>query len=140
MIITLIKRQKGYEVIKEFTEKYESIKDLERLYKETGNVLFLVDLENWKYLKENPAEEIERGKTTETNNLILTEYELEIMDYIKNEHPQSIRELARFLNKDIKSIQPKIKQLEEEGLIKLEKGTKNRKIPYLNYDEISIAI
>jgi len=29
--------------------------------------------------------------------------------------------------------------LEEKGFIELKNGTKNRKIPYLNYDEISIA-
>jgi len=140
MIITLIKKQRGTEVIKEYNKKYGSIKELERLYKKTGNNLFLVDLENWKYLKKNPDEEIERGEIKVTNKLVLTEIELEILDYIKNEHPESIRELARFLNKDIKTIHPKIKELEEEGLIELKKGTKNRKIPYLNYDEISISI
>ena len=140
MIITFTKKQKGYEFIKEMEKKYGKIEEVERLYKETANPLCLVDYENWKYLKDNPEEEIERGITKVTNQLEITEYELKILDYIKNEHPQSIRELARVLNKDIKSIKPKIKQLEEEGLIKLKKGTNNRKIPYLNYDEISIAI
>ncbi|KZX11074.1 HVO_A0114 family putative DNA-binding protein [Methanobrevibacter curvatus] len=122
MIITLVKKEKGHEVIKEFTKKYESIKELERLYKETGNNLFLVDLENWKYLKENPNEEIERGEIKITNKLILTESELEILDFIKNEKPKSIRELARFLNKDIKIIHPKIKELEQIGLIELKES------------------
>jgi len=140
MIITLTKKQKGLEVIKEFTKKYESIKELERQYKETANLLFLVDLENWKYLKENPKEEIERGEIRVTNKQTLTVSELQILDFIKNEQPKSIRELARFLDKDIKTIHLKIKELEEEGLIELKKGTKNRKIPYLNYDEISITI
>jgi len=48
--------------------------------------------------------------------------------------------MKHYLNKDIKTIHPKIKELEEEGLIQLKKVTKNRKIPYLNYDEISITI
>jgi DNA-binding Lrp family transcriptional regulator len=140
MIITLVKKEKGHEVIKKFTKKYESIKELERLYKETGNNLFLVDLENWKYLKENPDEEIERGEIKITNKLILTESELEILDFIKNEKPKSIRELARFLNKDIKIIHPKIKELEQIGLIELKEGIKNTIIPSLNFDEISISI
>jgi len=140
MIITLIKKQKGHEAVKDYEKKYGSIKEAERLYKQTANPLFLVDLENWKYLKDNPDEEIESGITRVTNKLTLTDMELEILDFIKNEQPKSIRELARFLNKDIKSIHPKIKELEEEGLIELKKGTKNRKIPYLNYDEISITI
>ncbi|MDR2623653.1 MAG: winged helix-turn-helix transcriptional regulator [Methanobrevibacter sp.] len=140
MIITLIKKQKGYEVIKEFTEKYGSLKELERLYKETGNNLFLVDYENWKFLRDNPEEELERGEIKITNKLTLSDYELEILDFIKNEHPKSIRELARLINKDVRSIHPKIKELEEDGLIELVKGEKNRKMPVLNYDEISIAI
>jgi DNA-binding MarR family transcriptional regulator len=140
MIISLIKKEKGYEVIKEFSKKYGSVNELERLYKKTGNNLFLVDLENWKYLKKNPDEEIERGEIKVTNKITLSELELEILDFIKNEKPKSIRELARFLNKDIKSIHPKIKELEREGLIELKKGNKNSKIPYLNYDEIKIDI
>ena len=140
MIITLIKKQRGHEVLKDYEKKYGSIREVERLYKETANPIFLVDYENWKYFKDNPDEELESGITRVTNKLTLTDTELEILDFIKNENPKSIRELARFLNKDIKTIHPKIKELEEEGLIELKKGTRNRKIPYLNYDEISISI
>jgi len=140
MIISLIKKQKGYDVIKEFTEKYGSLKELERLYKETGNNLFLVDYENWKFLKDNPDEYLERGEITVTNKLVLTDQEIQILDFIKNEHPQSIRELARFLDKDIRIVHPKIKTLEETGLIELKDGVKNSKIPVMNYDKIEIAI
>jgi len=140
MIITMTKKQKGPDAIKEFAKKYGSIKEVERLYEKTANPLFLVDYENWKYFKENPDEELESGITRVTNKLTLTDVELEILDFIKNKEPNSIRELARLLDKDIKTIHPKIKELEEEGLIELKKGTKNRKIPYLNYDEISITI
>jgi DNA-binding MarR family transcriptional regulator len=140
MIITLTKKQNGKEVLKEFENKYKSIKELERLYKETANPLFLVDYENWKYFKDNPDEELESAVTRVTNKLSLTDMKLEILDFIKNENPKSIRELARFLNKDIKIIHPKVKELEDEGLIELKEGSKNSKIPYLNYDEITIAI
>uniref|UniRef100_UPI00373FD27A HVO_A0114 family putative DNA-binding protein n=1 Tax=Methanobrevibacter cuticularis TaxID=47311 RepID=UPI00373FD27A len=51
-----------------------------------------------------------------------------------------MRELARFLNKDVKIIHPKIKELEQEGLIELKTGDKNKKRPVLNYDKIEIAI
>jgi hypothetical protein len=46
MIITLIKKQVGHEVIKEFENKHGSIKELEKLYKDTGPPLFIVDYEN----------------------------------------------------------------------------------------------
>ena len=44
------------------------------------------------------------------------------------------------INKDVSNIQPKVKKLEEEGLIKFEEGIKNSKIPYLTFDEIKLEI
>ena len=44
------------------------------------------------------------------------------------------------INKDVSNIQPKVKKLEEEGLIKFEEGIKNSKIPYLIFDEIKLEI
>jgi DNA-binding MarR family transcriptional regulator len=140
MMLTLIKKQKGTEVLKEFEEKYGTINELKRLYEETKNSLFLVDYENWKYLKDNPDRELKSSVTKITNKLALSDLEMKILDFIKNEHPKSIRELARFLDKDIKTIQPKMKELEKRGLIKFKKGNKNSKIPYLSYDKIEIAI
>jgi DNA-binding MarR family transcriptional regulator len=140
MIITLIKTQKGHEVIKEFTEKYKNMENLEKLYKDTGNPLFLVDLENWDFLKDNLDETLDSMEIKIADKLVLTEIELKILDLIKNENPKSIRELARFMDKDIKLVHPKIKVLEETGLLELKDGIKNSKVPYLNYDKIEIAI
>lgn len=140
MIITLLKKQRGYELIKDLEKKYGSIKELERLYNHTGNMLMLVDLENWKYFQKSPDEINETGKSIVTNKLTLTNFEMELLDFIKKEHPESIRELARMIKKDVSVIHPKIKELEEEGLIELKKGNKNRKIPIVNFDEIKIAI
>jgi predicted transcriptional regulator len=65
---------------------------------------------------------------------------MEILDFIKKEKPKSIRELSRMIDKDVGIIHPKVKELEQEGLIGFKTGAKNSKIPYLNYDEINIAI
>jgi len=140
MIIKLIKKQKGHEVIKEFTNNYGNKENLLKLYKETENPLYLVDLDNWETFKDNPDEILESMEIKIANKLILTDIELKILDLIKNEHPKSIRELARFLDKDIRIIHPKIKELEKQGLIELKDGVKNSKVPYLNYDKIEIAI
>ena len=140
MIITLIKKQKSHEALKDYEKKYGSIKEVERLYNDTGNYLYLVDLDNWTYYKDNPEEMNEQAVSRVTNKLTLSDMKIEILDFIKNKEPESIRELARFLNKDVKLIHPKIKELEQEGLIELKTGDKNKKIPILNYDEISIAI
>ncbi|RBQ22920.1 hypothetical protein ALNOE001_13090 [Candidatus Methanobinarius endosymbioticus] len=63
-----------------------------------------------------------------------------MLNTIKQEKPQSIRELPKILHKDISSVQPKVKNLANEGLIKIKDGNKNSKIPYLNYDEINLVI
>ena len=63
-----------------------------------------------------------------------------ILNTIKHEKPKSICDLANKINKDVSNIQPKVKKLEENGLIKFETGVKNSKIPYLTYDEIKLEI
>jgi DNA-binding MarR family transcriptional regulator len=140
MIITLIRKLKGNVVLKELEEKYGSFKELERLYKETGNMLMLIDLENWKYFQENPDETLEQGKSIITDQLTLTNSELNLLNIIKKEQPKSIRDLARKIDKDVSMIHPKVKELEQEGLIELKEGDKNSKIPIVSFDEIKIAI
>jgi hypothetical protein len=139
-MITLIKKQKGHEVIKEFISKYGTMEDLEKLYKDTGNPLFLMDLENWNIFKDNPNETLTSGIARVTNKINVSDYELEILDFIKNQKPKSIRDLARLLDKDVRIVHPKVKELEKQGLIELVDGVKNSKIPVMNYDKIEIAI
>lgn len=54
MRITLIKRQKGTDVIKDLTQKYGSKKELEGLFNQTNNMEMFIDLENWNYFIEHP--------------------------------------------------------------------------------------
>ena len=140
MIITLVKKQNGYEFIKEMEETYNSINELEKLFKRTNNMKIYVDLENWKYYKDNLDEEIEISESLVTNKLSLSDLDLIILNTIKHEKPRSIRDLANKINKDVSNIQPKVKRLEEEGFIKFETGIKNSKIPYLTFDEIKLEI
>lgn len=65
---------------------------------------------------------------------------MELLNFIKTQNPQSIRELARMIQKDIKTVHPKVKNLEKEGLIEFKKGPKNKKIPVMNYDKIEISV
>ena len=140
MIITLVKKQTGYEFIQEMEETYKSINELEKLFKRTNNMKMYVDLENWKYYKENLDETIETSESLFTNKLSLSDLDLIILNTIKHEKPRSIRDLANKINKDVSNIQPKVKRLEEEGFIKFETGVKNSKIPYLTFDEIKLEI
>ena len=140
MIITLVKKQTGYEFIKEMEETYNSINELEKLFKRTNNMKMYVDLENWNYYRDNPDEMIEISESLITNKLSLYDLDLTILNTIKHEKPRSIRDLANKINKDVSNIQPKVKKLEEEGFDKFKTGNKNSKIPYLTYDEIKLEI
>lgn len=140
MIVTLVKKQTGYEFIRDMEETYNSISELEKLFKRTNNMKMYVDLENWRYYKDNLDEEIELTESLVTDKLSLSDLDLIILNAIKHEKPRSIRDLANKINKDVSNVQPKVKKLEEEGLIKFEVGAKNSKIPYLTFDEIKLEI
>jgi len=43
--------------------------------------------------------------------------EIELLNLIKNEKPESIRELARMIHKDISVVHPKVKKLERKDLL-----------------------
>ncbi len=62
MMITLIKKQRGTDVIKDLIQKYGSENELERLFNQTNNMEMMKDLENWNYFLENPNEIMEKGR------------------------------------------------------------------------------
>ena len=95
MIITLVKKQKGHEFIREMEETYKSLSELEKLFKRTNNMKMYVDLENWKYYNQNPDEMIETTESLVTNKLSLSELDLIILNTIKHEKPKSMRDLAK---------------------------------------------
>lgn len=140
MIITLVKKQTGHEFIREMEETYKSISELEKLFERTNNMKMYVDLENWRYYRDNLDEEIELTESLVTNKLSLSDLDFIILNTIKHERPRSSRDLANKINKDVSNVQPKVKRLEEEGFIKFEIGAKNSKIPYLTFDEIKLEI
>ena len=141
IVINLIRKVKAQKMIEEFENKYGSFESLERAFKrDPKNVKLHMDLEDWIYFMKNPDETIKDGKIVMTNEINIGKTELEIINFIKNNKLKSINELSKLLKKDNSTIQRKVNQLEKEGLITIEKGNKNSKIPVVNYDEISIAI
>ncbi|MDR2545805.1 MAG: winged helix-turn-helix transcriptional regulator [Methanobrevibacter sp.] len=141
MMISLVKEQNGLEFIKEMENQYKSIEEAENTLKRNPvNMILYVDLENWKHYLKNPNEKIKRTTSLVTDELILGEIELQLLNTIKRDNPKSIRELARLSGKDISVVQPKIKNLVKNGLIQLKKIYKNSKTPYLNYDQITIDV
>jgi len=141
MMISLVKEQTAIEFIQEMERQYKSIEEAEKILKRNPtNMILYVDLENWKHYLKNPNEKIKRTKSLITDDVILGEIELQLLNTIKKEHPKSIRELARLSGKDISVVQPKVQNLVKNGLIELKKIYKNSKTPYLNYDQINIVV
>jgi predicted HTH transcriptional regulator len=141
IIINLVRNIEAKEMIKEFIRTYGSIESLKRAFeRDPENVKLHMDLGDWEYFIKNPEEIIKDGKVLMTDEINIGKLELEIINFVKNKNPKSINELSKMLKKDNSTIQRKINQLEKEGLISVELGNKNSKIPIVNYDKIEIAI
>ena len=68
MIITSVKKQKGYEFTSEMKDKYGSIENLEDLFQKSNNMKMYVDLRNWRYYETHLNEEIETSESIVLNN------------------------------------------------------------------------
>ena len=86
-----------------------SIEEAEKLLERTKprNMVIYVDVENWKYYKDHPKESIKRTNSIITNRLNFGEIEFELLNTIKHKKPQSIRALAKLLDKDISTVHQK---------------------------------
>lgn len=138
--LTIMRIVKGKDKIRELENKYGSLKNLKRKFeKDNENMLLYSDLEDWEYFLKHPDEEQEEGKTIFIEDINLGNKDFEIIKTIKDNSPNSISELAKLLNKETSFVQ-KVNLLEKEGLLDFKYGSKNRKIPLVNYDKIEIAI
>ncbi|HZX35036.1 MAG TPA: hypothetical protein VFF54_00895 [Thermodesulfobacteriota bacterium] len=72
----------------------------------------------------------------------LTTKRLELLRLIKEKHPESLQELARFAKRDMKAIVADIAILEELGLVDMKRKKTGRKLstPTVGYDMIDLQI
>src|SRR3972149_5005007 len=72
----------------------------------------------------------------------LTTKRLELLRLIKERHPDSLQELARFAKRDMKAIVTDIEILEELGLVDMKRKKTGRKLstPTVGYDMIDLQI
>lgn len=68
---------------------------------------------------------------------ILTEKRMQLIREIRNNEPESIRELSRTLERDVKSVSRDLEKLWENDIIEYRKE-KNRKIPELTTEKIVV--
>jgi hypothetical protein len=140
-MLKLIKKRNGSEFIQELKEKYESVEDLQRLMKKhPENLIYPLDYDDWLYYLEHPDEIIETEDVIFLKDSDIKMSDLELLDVIKKEHPPSIRKLSKILDKDIKTIQPKVNKLAKSGFLRLEQGPRNAKKPVVNFNKIEIEI
>jgi len=139
--IKLVRKLKGKDLAEDFQGSYKSLENLKKIFeKEKANAKLDIDFNDWLYYLDNPDEIIEQEKIIYTNNKDIQTLEIDLLSLIKDYKPKSIRELAGLTNRDLTTIQRKVKKLNENGLIELVDGSKNSKIPSINYDNIEIAI
>src|SRR3972149_1934956 len=107
-------------VLEDFVETGEAIERGERVKKEKG--VYFENIEGFRKA--------------------LTPKRLELLHLIKERHPESLQELARFAKRDMKSIVTDIKILEELDLIDMRRKKEGRResVPTVEYDRINLDI
>jgi len=132
---------KGRDIIHWLKLEYESLDNLKKLYKEDKkDNIIRYHLEEWEYYRDKLDENVKHRRVLFTDDYPIGKIELELLNSIKTDKPESIRELARLVGKDIKSVQPKVNALAKQGFILLKNGSKNNKIPVFPYDYLEIVI
>ena len=107
-------------VLEDFVETGEAIERGERVKKEKG--VYFENIEGFRKA--------------------LTPKRLELLHLIKERHPESLQELARFAKRDMKSIVTDINILEELDLIDMKRKKEGRResVPTVEYDRINLDI
>ncbi|MEK6591187.1 MAG: MarR family transcriptional regulator [Nitrospinota bacterium] len=101
--------------------------------------------ETWKKLESGKKVKKEEGiyfDSIDSMRSVLTNNRLTILKTIRENHPQSVYELAKLLRRDLKNVNQDLKMLAEIGLVTLEKveTDKKRVIPHVYYNKILLEI
>ena len=73
---------------------------------------------------------------------VLTKRRLELLSVVKHKRPQSVYELSKLVNRDLKSVNTDLKVLKENDFIELKKANEGRKriVPVVEFDKIDIMV
>jgi predicted transcriptional regulator len=101
--------------------------------------------DTWKKLESGKKVKKEEGiyfESIDAVRSVLTNNRLLILKTIKEKHPKSIYELSKMLGRNLKNVNQDLDMLFRIGLVELkkEKTDKDRVIPFVNYNEIMVAI
>jgi len=73
---------------------------------------------------------------------VLTKRRLELLSVVRHKKPQSIYELSKLLNRDLKSVNTDLKVLKENDFIEFKKENHGRQrvVPVVEFDNIDIMV
>ena len=73
---------------------------------------------------------------------VLTKRRLELLSVVRHKRPQSIYELSKLLNRDLKSVNTDLKVLKEKDFIEFKKvnDKRQRVVPVVEFDKIDIMV
>lgn len=73
---------------------------------------------------------------------VLTKRRLELISIVRRKKPQSIYELSKILNRDLKSVNTDLKVLKENDFIEFRKINHGRQrvVPVVEFDKIDISV
>ena len=115
---------------------------VKRIVLQSTNKFFKNSMEKMKKVFEGvntEPEEIISFPSIENLNKTLSKERFRLINTVKSQKPQSIRELARMLKRDYKNVYQDVIFLEKIGLLKKEKREKNTYL-IVDYDKIEIEI
>jgi predicted transcriptional regulator len=101
--------------------------------------------ETWKKLEAGKKVKKEEGiyfDSIDTMRAVLTNNRLLVLKIIRERKPNSVYELAKMLDRDLKNVNQDLRLLAEVGLVTLEKieDDKKRVIPHVDYGKILLEI
>ncbi|MBI2655894.1 ArsR family transcriptional regulator [Candidatus Woesearchaeota archaeon] len=73
---------------------------------------------------------------------VLTKRRLELISVIRHKKPNSIYELSKLLNRDLKSVNTDLKVLKENDFVELRKSSNGRQrvVPVVEFDKIEVMV
>lgn len=80
-----------------------------------------------------------RVESLTTLGRVFRETNIELLEAIATAHPESIRALARAVDRGPKAVMQNLNELEQYGLVAFERDGRAKR-PYLPYDEIDIQL
>ncbi|MGO9604484.1 MAG: ArsR family transcriptional regulator [Candidatus Binataceae bacterium] len=88
-------------------------------------------------------EELVGFTSLEAARNFLTRERLALLHTIKSRNPNSIYELAKLAERDLKNVQEDVRILERHGLVRIDKrsrGSRKVKVPRVPFEEIALKI